>query len=68
VDTSARAARLVDSLSALDFPLTGATVDTNGFLRRRAKLDSVSARASPAAPPSPADRPSTGSVPRRAIP
>jgi hypothetical protein len=41
VDTTARAAVLVDSLSALDFPVTGALVGTDGVLRRRVPVDSV---------------------------
>jgi len=68
VDTLRRAATLIDSLSALDFPVTGATVDANGFLRRRAKDDSLSVRASPAAPPSSGDRAPMGSAPRPARP
>jgi hypothetical protein len=51
VDPTLRAATLIDSLSSLDFPSTGVTVDANGFLRRRATADSVSARVSPAAQP-----------------
>lgn len=34
-DSSNRAWKLIDSLSALDFPRTGATVDASGKLRRR---------------------------------
>jgi hypothetical protein len=34
-DSTARAFRLIDSLSALDFPETGATVDSTGVLGRR---------------------------------
>ena len=34
-DSSKRAWRLVDSLSALDFPRTGATVDSTGALKKR---------------------------------
>jgi hypothetical protein len=67
LDTTARASVLIDSLSALDFPLTGVTVDTNGFLRRRTKVDSISVRASPAAPPSSSEAlPSRGSATRHA--
>jgi hypothetical protein len=35
-DSSNRAWKLIDSLSALDFPRTGATIDGSGKLRRRA--------------------------------
>jgi poly-gamma-glutamate capsule biosynthesis protein CapA/YwtB (metallophosphatase superfamily) len=35
VDSTARAATLIDSLSALDFPLTGVLVSVDGTLRRR---------------------------------
>jgi poly-gamma-glutamate capsule biosynthesis protein CapA/YwtB (metallophosphatase superfamily) len=41
VDSTARAAALVDSLSALDFPITGAWVRADGVLRRRAIVDSL---------------------------
>jgi hypothetical protein len=68
VDTTRRAATLVDSLSALDFPQTGVTVDANGFLRPRAKPDTLSVPVSPASPSAPADRPSTRSGQRRATP
>jgi len=34
-DSSRRAWRLVDSLSALDFPRTGAMVDSTGALKKR---------------------------------
>jgi hypothetical protein len=34
-DSTRRAATLVDSLSALDFPRTGATVDSSGALGKR---------------------------------
>ena len=45
VDTTARAAVLVDSLSALDFPTTGVLVGTDGVLRRRVAADSTPQRA-----------------------
>ena len=41
VDSTARAAALIDSLSALDFPITGAMVGPDGVLRRRAIVDSL---------------------------
>lgn len=41
VDTTARAALLVDSLSAIDFPLTGAQIGIDGVLRRRSLADSL---------------------------
>ena len=41
VDTTARAASLVDSLSALDFPVTGASIGLDGVLRRRIVADSI---------------------------
>ena len=40
-DSTARAAALMDSLSALDFPITGARIGADGVLRRRAPLDSM---------------------------
>ena len=58
VDSSARAATLIDSLSALDFPATGVVVSIDGTLRRRA-ADSTSV------PPSPPPRPSRTSRGRR---
>ena len=51
VDSTARAAALVDSLSALDFPITGAMVGPDGVLRRRIVADSM-----PFTPPSTAPR------------
>jgi hypothetical protein len=47
VDTTARAALLVDSLSAIDFPLTGALIGADGVLRRRTPTDSVPLPSSP---------------------
>jgi hypothetical protein len=67
-DTTGRAATLIDSLSTLDFPVSGVSVDRNGFLRRRVSADSVNARALPASPPSSGDQPSTGSERHRARP
>ena len=40
-DTTARATVLIDSLSALDFPVTGALVGLDGVLRRREPADSL---------------------------
>jgi hypothetical protein len=48
VDTTARAATLIDSLSVLDFPMTGVLVGIDGVLRRRLPTDSTSV---PSAPP-----------------
>jgi len=73
VDSTARATVLVDSLSAIDFPLTGVSVGVDGVLRRRTAVDSAnvplrpsSARGSTGIPPSAAPRPATGLAPRRA--
>ena len=52
-DSSLRAAVLVDSLSAIDFPSTGVLVGPDGVLRRRLVGDSVPA---PALPPRPRGR------------
>jgi hypothetical protein len=52
-DSSARAAALVDSLSAIDFPTTGVLVGPDGVLRRRVMVDSVPA---PSLPPRPRGR------------
>jgi hypothetical protein len=41
VDTAARAALLVDSLSAIDFPVTGALIGQDGVLRRRQPADTM---------------------------
>ena len=41
VDTTARATVLIDSLSTLDFPITGVLVGLDGVLRRRAPADSL---------------------------
>ena len=49
-DSTARAATLIDSLSALDFPLTGVLVSVDGTLRRRSAPDSVAAVPQPLAP------------------
>jgi hypothetical protein len=52
-DSSARAAVLVDSLSAIDFPSTGVLVGPDGMLRRRVIVDSLPA---PSQPPRPRGR------------
>jgi hypothetical protein len=52
-DSSARAAVLVDSLSAIDFPSTGVIVGADGVLRRRVVADSAPA---PSLPPRPRGR------------
>lgn len=49
-DSSQRAARLIDSLSALDFPRTGALVDSTGQIGRRDALQQVGAERSPGNP------------------
>jgi hypothetical protein len=73
VDTTARAALLVDSLSAIDFPVTGVLVGVDGVLRKRTPMDTAttpsrpaSAPASPGMPAPPTNRPAAGSAPRRA--
>jgi len=73
VDTTARATLLVDSLSAIDFPVTGVLVGGDGVLRKRIPVDSATppsrpanAPGSPGVPAPPAHRPGTGSAPRRA--
>jgi hypothetical protein len=69
VDTTARAAVLVDSLSAIDFPTTGVLVGVDGVLRRRAPADSLrppSAPEPPGLPPARRNRRGTESAPRRA--
>ena len=54
VDSSARAATLIDSLSALDFPATGVLVSIDGTLRRRSQDDSAKVvQPAPAPPPGP---------------
>lgn len=52
VDTTARAALLVDSLSALDFPATGALIGVDGVLRKRTPTDTIPAPAPPRTPSS----------------
>ena len=47
VDTSARAAVLIDSLSAIDFPITGAQLGRDGVVRRRVPPDSLPTAAPP---------------------
>jgi hypothetical protein len=64
-DSAGRARVLLDSLSGLDFPSTGATVDTTGAVRRRAASPPVSpalpADSTPSSNPTP--RPSAPDVP-----
>jgi Bacterial capsule synthesis protein PGA_cap len=50
VDTTARAAMLIDSLSVLDFPTTGVLVGIDGVLRRRVPADSMPISFPPAPP------------------
>jgi hypothetical protein len=54
VDTTARAALLIDSLSALDFPVTGAQLGVDGVLRRRMPTDSLPSGVRPSAAQRPA--------------
>jgi len=49
VDTAVRAAVLIDSLSAIDFPVTGALIGVDGVLRRRMPTDSLPASVPPPA-------------------
>ena len=49
-DSAARAAILVDSLSAIDFPSTGVLVGIDGVLRRRVVVDSMPAPPVPLRP------------------
>jgi hypothetical protein len=49
-DSTGRAAVLVDSLSAIDFPVTGVLVGADGVLRRRPAADSVPAPPVPLRP------------------
>jgi hypothetical protein len=72
-DSTARATVLVDSLSAIDFPVTGVSVGMDGVVRRRAPLDttdvptrSPTAPASPGIRPPAGHRPGAGYAPRRA--
>jgi hypothetical protein len=69
IDTSARATVLVDSLSAIDFPITGALVGLDGVLRRRTPADSLrpsSVQEPRGLPPPPTNQRGTESVRRRA--
>jgi hypothetical protein len=50
VDTTERAALLIDSLSAIDFPVTGALIGVDGVLRRRMSPDTMPAPPPPAPP------------------
>ena len=63
-DSTARATVLVDSLSAIDFPVTGISVGVDGLVRRRAPADSTDVPTrSPTAPASPGIRPPAGHQP-----
>jgi hypothetical protein len=60
-DSSMRAARLIDSLSRLDFPATGVTVDSTGAIGRRSALSDEPIPIRKDQPPKTKSRPSRGS-------